>query len=240
MTASIEKRFPNKHVETIPNACDLELFGKPTPTAARSAPEFLNASEKEPLIIYAGTFGAANGVDYAVRIADELSRIAPHIRTLLIGSGKYFADVRQLAHERGLLDKSVRVETQVSKADVARIFQSADLALSLFIDLPILATNSANKFFDAIASGTPVAINYGGWQAELIRSAECGLVLPPNDAAKAAQQIADFLSDPARITDAGERARRLAETTFDRNVLVDKLAVLLEGIHRKATAFGSE
>jgi len=41
--------------------------------------------------------------------------------------------------------------------------------------LPEMRPNSANKFFYALASGTPLMINYGGWMHELTKSRGCGL-----------------------------------------------------------------
>lgn len=41
-------------------------------------------------------------------------------------------------------------------------FAAASVVTSFVIDMKELWANSANKFFDALASGTAVAINYGG------------------------------------------------------------------------------
>lgn len=41
-------------------------------------------------------------------------------------------------------------------------------------------------FVDAFASSTQFAINHRGWQAELLAGTGVGLVLPPQDAEKAA------------------------------------------------------
>jgi hypothetical protein len=44
-----------------------------------------------------------------------------------------------------------------------------------------ISDNSANKFFDSLAAGRSIAINYGGWQAELLSSTRAGVVLDPVD-----------------------------------------------------------
>lgn len=48
------------------------------------------------------------------------------------------------------------------------LFGAADIATSLFVDMPEMWANSANKFFDGLASGTCIAIDYQGWQADLL------------------------------------------------------------------------
>jgi hypothetical protein len=50
-------------------------------------------------------------------------------------------------------------------------------------------SNSANKFFDALASGTPVMINYQGWQADLLRDSMAGIVVPPDEPRRAAVEL---------------------------------------------------
>lgn len=231
MTESITSRFPGVRVETIPNACDIELFAV---EAERPPPPRLEAlwRTEKPLISYIGSFGKANGVDYAVRIARELSVIAPDIRMLLIGAGAQWNEVRNLANELGLSEKSLFVREPIRKDEVPFVLQASDVALSLFVDLPVLSTNSANKFFDALASGTAVAINYSGWQKDLIESTGCGIVLPPDDPVEAANSLAHFVDDKLSVAQAGRRARELAETRFSRDTLVDKLATTLEEVHR--------
>ena len=72
--------------------------------------------------------------------------------------------------------------------------------------------NSANKFFDALASGTPVAINYGGWQADLLEETSAGIVLPPNDPGEAAKRLGVFIKDESELAKAG---RRLFDPVLD-------------------------
>ena len=106
------------------------------------------------------------------------------------------------------------------------ILAAADVALSLFVDLVPMWANSANKFFDALASGTPVAINYGGWQAELLEETGAGIVLPPDDADEAARRLGALVADKNQLHDTGRAARKLAEERFSR----DKLALELEQV----------
>jgi glycosyltransferase involved in cell wall biosynthesis len=87
--------------------------------------------------------------------------------------------------------------------------------------------NSANKFFDALASATPVAINYGGWQKELLDESGAGIVLPPNNPEEAARRLADFVADAQRLQAAGKAARKLAEERFSRDMLCDQLEQVL-------------
>ena len=111
------------------------------------------------------------------------------------------------------------------------MYSAATIATSLVIDLPALWANSANKFFDALAAGRPVAINYNGWQADLLKETNAGIVMPPADANKAAQQLLELINDPQRLGHAKDAARRLALESFDRDKLATELeAVLMEAV----------
>ena len=80
------------------------------------------------------------------------------------------------------------------------------------------------------AAGKPVAINYGGWQAELIQTHAAGIVLPPDDPAQAAHALAELAHDAPRLQQAGAAARHLAQTEFDRDTMAHKLEEVLRAV----------
>ncbi len=91
-----------------------------------------------------------------------------------------------------------------------------------------MQSNSANKFFDALAAGNPIAINYGGWHSDLITEKNLGINLAPNDPKSAAQSIIDFLKDPKRIETCSKNSLETAKKHFDREKLAKKLEVILQ------------
>lgn len=116
----------------------------------------------------------------------------------------------------------------IPKAEMPGILSASTMAVSLFIDLPVMCNNSANKYFDALAAVRPIMINYEGWQADLIRATGAGLVVPPADAAQSAKMLHDFLSKPDRAKRAGQAAFHLAKTQFDRDDLAGELLNVLQ------------
>ncbi|MBP7609918.1 MAG: hypothetical protein KA760_10500, partial [Steroidobacteraceae bacterium] len=85
-----------------------------------------------------------------------------------------------------------------------------------------------NKFFDSLAAGRPVANNFPGWQSRIAEAADAGLILPADDLAAAARQVATALRDKAWLEAAGRAARQLAESRFNRDVLAAQLVGVLE------------
>lgn len=135
--------------------------------------------------------------------------------------------VRDTARKLNVLDDNFHIYPSVPKNTMPDILAAADVALSLFVDLKPMWANSANKFFDALASGTPVSINYGGWQAELLEETGAGIVLPPDDPDEAAKGLGDFIKDKSEFAKAGRAARNLAEKHFSRDKLADHLEKVL-------------
>jgi glycosyltransferase involved in cell wall biosynthesis len=176
-----------------------------------------------------------NGVEYLARVAAATIAVAPEVRFLVLGAGAEEDRVRTLAEELGVLDRNFFMLPRLPKSDVPAAFAAATLTTSLVIDNTVLWDNSANKVFDSLAAGRPIAINYGGWQAALLEEEGAGLVLPPRDVTKARDLIIGALQDPVWLDAAGERARRLAETRFERGDLVRQLeSVLLSALGPQA------
>lgn len=218
--------YSEGRVSVIPNSADLDLFNSANTdgTAFRAVHQELG---DRPLIVYTGTMGRINGVGYMPRIAASAWDQGLQLQFVAVGRGQEEQKVRDESKRLGVLGKNFHIYSPVPKRDVPNILRSADVALSLFADLKPMWANSANKFFDALASGTAVAINYGGWQAELIEETGAGLVLPPDDPDEAARRLGSFVADGQRLERAGKAARQLAEKRFSRDQLADLLEQVL-------------
>lgn len=218
-------------VTVIPNSCDVAMFDVPQ-DRGEAIRQKLGLAPGQPLIVYTGTFGLINGVEYLARVAAAMRTIAPDVRFLLVGSGAELENVTQLARDLGVLDTNLWIWPSLPKIEMPNLLAAATVATSLFVPLKPMWNNSANKFFDALAARKPIAINYGGWQADLLQETGAGIVLPPDDIDQAARLLADFARDTACLHKASLAARELAYTRFAR----DTLAAQLEAVLRNAVA----
>ncbi|HET6529218.1 MAG TPA: glycosyltransferase family 4 protein [Actinoplanes sp.] len=216
MAGSIKRRFPSRIVTTIPNCSDPSFFAdaEHAGAALRSSLPWL---QDRPLILYAGALGLANGVDYLVRTAAALAVMFGDARVVILGSGRMADGLREEASRLDILDRNLFMLDAVSKNQAKAFFGACDLVVSTLLRLPQLDTSSPNKVFDGFAAGRPVAVNYGGWIADLIAESGAGLVLPPDDTTSAAQAITDLLTNRAACSRARAAARGLARERFDRD-----------------------
>jgi glycosyltransferase involved in cell wall biosynthesis len=230
MAEGVMKRgMPASKVTVIPNSSDVELFDV-APDRGNAIRARLGLNREQPLILYAGTLGLINGVGYLVELASVMRTMAPEVRFLIVGKGAELYKVTRLAQDMDVLNRNLWIWNAVPKQEMPDLLAAATVATSVFVPLRPMWNNSANKFFDALAAGKPVAINYGGWQADLLNETGSGIVLPPKDLNQAAKLLTDFALDEERLKNASAAARELAYTRFAR----DKLAAEMESVLQRA------
>lgn len=221
-------------VSVVPNACDRTLFAGHEEQARKFRKDHPWLADR-PLIVYAGTYGRINDIRYLVAVAAATVSVRPDLCFLTVGSGAEEGLVRRAASDAGVLDVNFFMLPPRAKSEVGVVLSAATLALSLFAPVPEMEANSANKFFDALAAGRPVGINYGGWQAELLHETGAGLRLSRNPGI-ASQQVVDALSDEGWLQQASQAAAGLAEHRFDRDLLFEDFEKVLLAAQRDAEA----
>lgn len=222
----IKAGYDARRVCVIPNACDNQSFiAEPEKIKAfRSTRDWLGDN---PLLLYAGTLGQINGVGYLVEVARHLQKISPSVRILIVGEGQERTQIVEQAKVAGVLNKNLFVENYLPKSEMATLFGAADLSASLFVDLPEMRANSANKFFDTLAACRPIMINYGGWQAKIVEDTGSGIVTWGMSMEDVAEKIAKCISDDVWLASAGKSSKQLAQELFDRDKLADEFETVI-------------
>jgi glycosyltransferase involved in cell wall biosynthesis len=234
MKAGVEAvGVPSEKVTVIPNLCIPGRFQVPASVGEEFRRRYPWLGDR-PMVLYAGTLGLANGVDYLVRLAADLLTRDPEVRFVLMGEGREEGALRALAERLGVLERNLFFLPSVSKAEVPAVLSAATLVTSVLLDLPCLRDSSPNKFFDALASSRPIAVNYGGWLAELVEREQLGLCLPPGDAAAAGALLASRLRDTRWLAETGERAGRLGRERFSAESAALRLEEVLRGVAGRA------
>ena len=214
-------------ISLVSNSCDLDRFDVSADAASafRAARPWLG---ERPLVLYAGSFGHINGVAWLADLAASMRDIDPEVRFLALGDGHDRTIIERRATELGVFGESFFIEERIAKREVPSAFAAASVCCSLFVPLKEMEHNSANKFFDALAAGKPVLINYGGWQRELVEERRIGLAVDQSDPDGAARELNELLRSPDALLEAGRRARALGRERFSRDELAAKLGNVLE------------
>jgi glycosyltransferase involved in cell wall biosynthesis len=211
-------------IALVPNGCDFDIF---TRGVARWRPE--GVGNDDLMAVFAGAHGMANGLDAVLDAAAELKRRARNdVKLVLIGEGKQKPALQQRADREGL--SNVIFHAPVNKARLAELMASTDLGMQILANVPAFYFGtSPNKFFDYIAAGLPVLINYPGWLAELVTERGCGYVVAPADPVAFADALVHAADNRAALPAMGHRAESLARSQFDRRELADRLVDWVEG-----------
>ena len=129
-------------------------------------------------VLYAGTFGRVNGIDYVIKLAEKILPIDSSIVFVLIGDGAEKKAIIQEAIDRTVFNKNVFILNSVAKQDLPQLYYECNMGSSFVIPIRELWANSANKFFDTLAAGKQILINHEGWQKDIIINENIGYVLP--------------------------------------------------------------
>ncbi len=200
----------NDKIEVIANMSDINLFNIKRNVGTKFKKNTLKIKD-EPLIVYTGAFGRINNANYLVEIAKESKKKGRNYKFLLAGNGYQKKEIIENAIESQLLNYNLYVFDYFKKNQVPEIMSAATIATSLFIDLPEMRNNSANKFFDGLAAGKPIMINYGGWQSDLLIESGAGFVVSNYNYKKAFSVIDSIISEKNQLNKMSKASKLLAD-----------------------------
>ena len=223
----VKTGYPSEKVSVIPNSSDNAFFGD----AGDTTPEIIKDLIDGPIVFYGGTLGLINGVEYLADIASKMLDINSTVKFVVVGDGAKEEEINDKAKKLGVLNKNFFMFQRLSKKEMPAMLAKATIATSLFVDIPAMWHNSANKVFDAFAAGRPVMINHQGWLADLLTEASAGIVVSANNPQKAAEKLDQFLKDEDRLSAAGVSAKNLATEMFNRDLLAEKLIKILTEVN---------
>jgi len=213
-----------ERVTMVPNASDLDIFSPGLDPGDLRESLGLNGKF---VASYFGTMGEANDLTQVVEAASLLAgRGEDGVAFVLQGEGKRRRTIEDEVRRREL--RNVVLLPAAGKASAARLAAASDACMTIFKDVPILATNSPNKLFDTFAAGRAAIVNTGGWQRELVERHEAGVYARAGDHAHLADQVLWLRDHPEETATYGRNARRLAETEFDRRLLTERMREVLE------------
>lgn len=221
----VSKKINDEKVTIAHNGTDCSYF---TPCINKDFVKGkLNLTKGKFTILYAGTIGEANGLHFLAEVANEIQKNSQHsVQFLIVGNGNRKEELKTYCQNKSL--QNILFLDTVPKAMVKQFFDAADTGFVCFAPYPILETNSANKFYDYLAAGLPVLINYGGWQKNYLDEFHAGFSQrTPKEMAK---QIILLSQNKNLLAEMGKNARSLAETRFDRKDIAEKILDIFTSI----------
>ena len=205
--------YPENQIALVPNTSDVARFRGPEVSAENFLAEHPSLRGRQ-LVVYAGTLGRLNSVEYLAEIAKEMQALNPQVAFLVFGGGGCRELVQQSAQQLGVLDHNFFMMGSIPKNKIPDVFAASSVCVSLFVNIPEMWKNSANKFFDTLAAGKPILINYQGWQLDLINEHNIGVGVPAEDPLVAATKLNELLSNNGALQEASENSKAMGAENF--------------------------
>lgn len=152
-----------------------------------------------------GRINTWKGQGYFLEIAAKLLKQNPKLHFIIAGDA--FPGMENLVEEMLQKIGNLGLEKNVSylgfRNDIAALMQSLDL----FVLPSILPDPFPTVILEAMASGKPVAATAHGGACEMLLHGETGILIPWDNAEKAAALIQSMLQNPERLPLMGEKGR---------------------------------
>lgn len=182
------------------------------------------------VVAYMGTHGMAHALPKVLEAA-ELLLDEPRIAFFFAGSGAERAKVEGIVAQRGL--HNVRLIPRQPKERMPSLWSLCDVSVVPLRDTPVFATVIPSKIFESMAMGVPILMSLPEGEATgMIRDADSGVCVPPENPQAMADAIRLMLDDPMywqRMREAGIAAA----PKFSRQKLAERMIHIFENVLKR-------
>jgi glycosyltransferase involved in cell wall biosynthesis len=211
-----------KQVYLIPNMSDTEYY-----QPAAKDPTLIKKFDVENqfVVSYIGAVGVANGLDYFIECARASMQSGLSIRFFLCGTGALLDQHKQ--NVKRLQLNNFTFQPFQTRDGVRELMNVSDAVFVSYKPYRILETGSPNKYFDGLAAGKLIIINFEGWIKEEIEQASCGIALDRQHPQEFATRIIPFLEHKEQLQQYQNASRKLAVSKYARQKLSAEFAALI-------------
>ena len=217
----LSKGIKTNKVHMVPNMSKLDEF-YPRPKNKTILKEF-KINEHQLNIIYFGSVGKSNGLS---KVVEFFGKTKHDVRLLIAGRGSELQKIKTLILSYDI--KKVSLIGDHAMIKISEIVNCCDISLVSFLNLPILDTNSPNKFFDSLSAGKPILLNSKGWTKSLVKKYRCGYFYDYDSFSSFEKTIGEILSNKEKLKTHGKNSRKLAVSKFDKSILTKKISEVIK------------
>ncbi|HEY2443017.1 MAG TPA: glycosyltransferase family 4 protein [Streptosporangiaceae bacterium] len=183
-----------------------------------------------PVVICVSRLKPRKGQDTLIQAWPQVLAAVPDAALLLVGSGPFGGNLRQLAGRLGVTESvlfagSVPWPDLPGYYDAGNVFAMPCRTRRRGLDVEGLGI----VYLEASATGLPVIGGDSGGAPDAIRHGETGYVVPGHSVSAVADRITELVSDPARARAMGERGLDWARREWSWDLVAGRLAGILRG-----------
>ena len=182
--------------------------------------------QNKTVFTFAGNIGRLQNIPFLIDTFGQVSSKEAHL--LFIGGGALTGYLTDEASENGA---NVSYAGSYPREDQNDFLNACDIAIvSLAKDMYGLGVPS--KAYNIIAAGKPILfIGEEGTEIyEMVKENQIGWMTPPGDKDKLIKTIDYILNNPGEVREKGLAARKLAESTYSKNLILNEYIRHFENI----------
>jgi glycosyltransferase involved in cell wall biosynthesis len=182
-----------------------------------------DCARSEPIVFAVARLVYEKGLHRLIEAAPRILSECPETRIVIAGKGPEAKRLKQQARDLGVSDQ-VDFVGFVSDKERNQFYQTAACAVfpSLYEPFGIVA-------LEAMALGCPVVVSDVGGLSEIVKHAQTGVTVYPDNAESVAWGVLHILADPIRACDYAANAYQAVEDLYN----WPRIARLTRGVYRR-------
>ena len=221
----LAKGVPSEKIRVIPNFFDTDFV---RPLSRHNGFSSTHRLDDKFVVLFAGNMGYSQGLEIVLDAARQLAYLKD-ILFLIVGNGVAKAGLETYARRLGL--QNVRFLPFQPYEALPKMYASSDVCL---VPLRRGFTNESVpcKVFTIMASGRPMiaSVDEGSDTWKLVKEAQCGLCVEPEDPQALADAILALYADPSLRERLGRNGRQHVVQHYTRQVVAQQYHELLTGL----------
>ncbi|MDP4177083.1 MAG: glycosyltransferase family 4 protein [Bacillota bacterium] len=217
----VGRGFGKNKVHLITNGVDVNLFKKENRDEAFR--KEIGVSDKFA-ICYAGIHGLAQGLEVIVEAA-ELLKDNNNIQIIFIGDGPEKQKLISLKESKGL--NNITFLPVQPKKNMPHIIASMDATIIPLKKLDLFKGALPSKMFEALASELPIILAVQGEAEALIKKADAGIVVEPENAKEIADASLKLYNNRELSVSLGRNGRKYVMENYSRDAITRKFEKIL-------------
>jgi glycosyltransferase involved in cell wall biosynthesis len=218
----ISKGFDPKKITPVINGYEPQVFQNADYSLT---PRVKFAWDDRFVVIYAGGLTQSYDIQTLLKAA-ALTNAIEDVLYVIIGEGEKKKQYINYCAKNSL--DNVQILDSLPRKYMPSLLSSANVGVHLFPDNPLWAYVLGNKPFDYLGSGIPMIYCGTGDTADLIKAANAGFVIQPEQPHKLVEKILYLKNNPDEAAKMGKRGQEYVKTHYNRFELLQKLDEVIQ------------
>ena len=226
----MEKGVPEDKIVVIPNWVNTDNV-YPVDRKDNILFDRYNLDRSKFYICYSGNLGHSQNLELLVQVAEEIHITMPDVIFVLIGEGAAKVKVEATICDKKL-DNIIVLPFQPYE-DIAHVFSLGDAGL--IISKPGIGGSSVpSKTWSIMAAARPIIASFDidSELANVIREANCGVVVKPDSEEDLCETLKIFFNDNNTIIRYGENGKQYIKEKLNKDVCVKKYVDVIRKVKR--------